>query len=386
MNRPAMSAAFAVNLRGRLYFAFTVLAGLVCATVASAEDSVEQWGRFELAMKGPTNGNPFLDVSFSARFFQGPTSIESAGFYDGEGSYRVRFMPGAPGDWRYITRSSAAELNGKTGAFHVTAASAGNHGPVHVTNTFHFAYTDGVPFKPFGTTCYAWLHQGVELEAETLKTLAASPFNKIRFCVFPKRYDWNTNEPRLYPFAGTPPRTWDKSCFNPAFFQHFERRIAELGELGIEADIILFHPYDGGHWGFDRMLPVEDERYLRYVVSRFAAFRNVWWSLANEYDFMKEKREGDWDRFFKLSRLPTRMGTFARFIMAGSFTTTRCPGSRTRAFKTGLRLRTPRERCSIGTCIASRWFLMKSSMKETFRGAGAICPRRSWCFAFGKAR
>ena len=27
-----------------------------------------------------------------------------------------------------------------------------------------------------------------------------------------------------------------------------------------------------------------DSRYLRYAVSRLAAYRNVWWSLANEWD------------------------------------------------------------------------------------------------------
>ena len=43
-----------------------------------------------------------------------------------------------------------------------------------------------------------------------------------------------------------------------------------------------------------------DDRYLRYVVARLAAYRNVWWSMANEYDFMKEKRESDWDRFFQI--------------------------------------------------------------------------------------
>src|SRR5262249_53510248 len=31
-----------------------------------------------------------------------------------------------------------------------------------------------------------------------------------------------------------------------------------------------------------------DDRYVRYLVARLAAHRNVWWSLANEYDFMKE--------------------------------------------------------------------------------------------------
>jgi hypothetical protein len=39
-----------------------------------------------------------------------------------------------------------------------------------------------------------------------------------------------------------------------------------------------------------------DDRYLKYVVSRLAPLRNVWWSLANEYDFMTEKQERDWDR------------------------------------------------------------------------------------------
>ena len=26
--------------------------------------------------------------------------------------------------------------------------------------------------------------------------------------------------------------------------------------------------------------------YLRYVAARYGAFRNVWWSLANEYELL----------------------------------------------------------------------------------------------------
>src|SRR6185436_19095969 len=175
--------------------------------------------------------------------------------------------------------------------------SVNNHGPVHVAHTYHFAYADGTPYKQLGTTCYVWTHQDEALQEQTLKTLAASPFNKIRFCVFPKRYQWNTNDPSLYPFAGQPLKAWDFTRFNPKFFQHFERRVLDLQKLGIEADIILFHPYDDGRWGFDRMPAEVDDRYLHYVVARLAAFRNVWWSLANEWDFMKEKKESDFVRF-----------------------------------------------------------------------------------------
>ena len=278
------------------------LLGLLLAPrvpAAKAADSVELWGVQEIALKGPTNGNPFTEVRFAARFAQGYESIEVPGFYDGDGVYRVRFMPQKTGAWRYETHSSAPELHGQTGEFTVTPPSSGNRGPVRVAHTFHFAYADGTPYKQVGTTCYAWTHQPEALQEQTLRTLAASPFNKIRFCVFPKRYSWNTNEPPLYPFAGSP-RNFDTARFNPEFFRHFERRILDLQKLGIEADIILLHPYDDGAWGFDRMTPPEDDRYLRYVVARLAAFRNVWWSMANEYDFMEHKTEDDWERMGQL--------------------------------------------------------------------------------------
>ncbi|MCX6629605.1 MAG: DUF5605 domain-containing protein, partial [Candidatus Solibacter sp.] len=73
---------------------------------------------------------------------------------------------------------------------------------------------------------------------------------------------------------------------------------AQLQALGIEADLILFHPYD--HWGYALMPPEVDDRYLRYVVARLAAFRNVWWSVANEWDFVKGKKIADWDRYCRI--------------------------------------------------------------------------------------
>jgi hypothetical protein len=283
---------------GRL--AAACLIGLAALAGPARAAAVEQWGVFEVALPGPAAGNPFVDVTLSARFIHGDTHVDATGFYDGGGTYRVRFMPDRAGEWRYETTSNAPALNGKAGAFTCTPPAAGNHGPVRVRNTYHFAYADGRPYVPVGTTCYAWVHQGDALEEQTLATLKNGPFSKLRMCVFPKHYAFNQNEPPLYPFEGTPPNTWDFARFNPAFFRHLEQRVGQLRDLGIEADLILFHPYDKGHWGFDRMSAEADDRYLRYVVARLAAYRNVWWSLANEYDFLKAKRESDWDRFFRI--------------------------------------------------------------------------------------
>jgi hypothetical protein len=262
-----------------------------CMAGAQAPARVEQWGLFEVSLRGPADGNPFLDVKLSAEFRFKNRIVKPDGFYDGDGVYRIRFMPDSQGAWTYATRSNRPELNGKTGEFQCVAPSGKNHGPVVVRNTWHFGYADGTPYYQVGTTCYAWAHQGAKLEEQTLATLQNAPFNKMRMCVFPKDYAFNKNEPEFYPFPRDAAGKNDFTRFDPKFFQHFEGRVRDLLNLGIEADLILFHPYD--RWGYKNMPSEVDDRYLSYLVARLAAFRNVWWSMANEYDFMKEKKLSD---------------------------------------------------------------------------------------------
>lgn len=260
--------------------------------------NVQCWDFIELTFNGPKAGNPFIDTSFSAEFKYKNKVIYADGFYDGDGIYKVRFMPDKVGIWTYTTNSNAPELDSITGHFECTEPLNKNHGPVRIRNKFHFSYEDGTPYFPFGTTCYVWNHQGDELEKQTLETLKNSPFNKIRMCVFPKHYEFNHNEPAYYPFEGSLENGWNFEKFNPEFFRHLERLIYALRELQIEADLILFHPYD--RWGYSKMSTETDDFYLKYIVARLSAFRNIWWSFANEYDLMRTKTTLDWDRFFNL--------------------------------------------------------------------------------------
>ena len=260
-----------------------------------APASAGRWSVFEVEINGPSHGNPFMDVELWAQFRQGDRSLRVPGFYDGDGVYRIRFMPDTEGRWEFRTASNARSLDGLAGSFDCTPAASSDHGPVRVHNTFHFRHADGTRCLPLGTTAYAWTHQGEELEEQTLRALAGSRFTKLRMCVFPKSYRYNANEPPRYPFEGSLEAGWDFTRPNPSFFRHLERRINDLGALGIEADLILFHAYD--RWGFSDMGPVADDRYVRYLVARLAAFQNVWWALANEYDLLWSKAADDWDRF-----------------------------------------------------------------------------------------
>lgn len=279
----------------RWFLALLSLGWSLVGTRASGTKTVEQWGIYEIALNGPTNGNPFVDVQLSAVFDNGTRQINVPGFYDGDGVYRIRFMPETQGTWKYETHANVWALTGKTGVFTAGPPGKGNHGPVRVHDTYHFAYADGTPYYPIGTTIYNWLDTPESLQEETLKTLAASPFNKVRMLVTEQpTYYRKQFEPALWPYVGTPPHNWDLTRFNPAFFQHYEMRIGQLRDLGIQADLILFNPY--GKWGFNTMDAAGDERYVRYAVARFSAYRNVWWCLANEFDFIKTKTDADWDR------------------------------------------------------------------------------------------
>ena len=275
--------------------------------------TVERWGVFEAEARGRQDGNPFTDYTVKG-VFSGENETKAVdGFYDGEGVYRVRFMPSFVGRYHFkIGGTFSGEVY--EGDFEAVPPSGGNHGMVRVANTYHFAYDDGTPYYPVGTTCYVWTLQKEELQEQTLETLKNSAFNKIRFCILPKHYDYNLGEPISYPYEGTPCDSsvltkdnfqdytgrapgnhFDYKRFNPKHFQMFEKRVRDLMNLGIQADIIVMHPYD--RWGFSEMDAECDDLYWNYVVARLSAYRNVWWSLANEYDLMEKKTLKDWERY-----------------------------------------------------------------------------------------
>lgn len=274
--------------------------------------TVERYGLFEVACKGISDGNPFLEREIKGIFTGEQETVEVDGFYDGDGVYRVRFMPSFTGCYQYRIEGDFGGAS-EEGEFTVVENSENNHGPVRVAG-MHFAYADGTPYYSIGTTCYVWDLQSDERIEETLVTLKESAFNKIRFCVFPKHYDYNLGEPRSYPYEGTPMDSsvltkenfgqytfktegnhFDYTRFNPAHFRHIESLFVKLQELGIEADLIVMHPYD--RWGFATMTKEQNALYWKYVIARFAAYRNVWWSLANEYDLFPTKDIRDWEEY-----------------------------------------------------------------------------------------
>lgn len=248
-----------------------------------------QYQTFELIFNGkaPEGSQSVIDLQavFSC---QGDEKTVS-GFYAGDGKYIIRYLPQHEG----LVRWKVSGLFTAEGEEECRACVDGiHHGLVKPCGTA-MKFEDGTFCRPFGTTVYGMMHQPKALIAETIETMIASPFDKIRTCMFPKHYIFNENEPEMFAFEKKPEEGFDfhRPCF--AFWDAFEETIRIFEQHQIQVDLILFHPYD--RWGFAQMSKEEYMPYLDYLIARFAALPNIWWSLANEYDCMKAFQKEDWD-------------------------------------------------------------------------------------------
>src|SRR5688572_30147091 len=114
----------------RMQSIFTLLFVFNCAL--QAQMNIEKWKVFEVTLKAGIAGNPFTDVQLAGKFIHSGDTITVAGFYDGDGVYKIRFMPQKEGSWNYTTTSNNKTLNNKKGKFTCTPAAGNNHGPVKV--------------------------------------------------------------------------------------------------------------------------------------------------------------------------------------------------------------------------------------------------------------
>lgn len=261
-------------------------------------EKMKQYEMFEMTFTGEEPLESWSEIDLWADFVHEGEKIQVRGFYAGNGIYKIRFLPQYAGIYEYELSGeilSKLELPGglsKKNVLNFEKADEG-HGMVQAEG-LHFVYQDGTFYYPFGTTVYGFVHQTREIQELTFETLEKAPFNKIRICVFPKNMAYNRYDPEFLPFEKKK-NGWntDRPCMS--YWEHLENVIGRLGKMGIQTDLILFHPYDHDKWGFDKMDMEDNRKYLTYLVSRLAAFSSIWWSLANEYDAFEKRRLEEWE-------------------------------------------------------------------------------------------
>jgi len=92
---------------------------------ALSQQSVEQWKRFDVSLANSSwSGNPF-DIVLTADFTHVDTgSVKTQfGFYAGNDTWKIYFMPDNTGSWAYATTSADSDLNNLSGSFQATTPS-----------------------------------------------------------------------------------------------------------------------------------------------------------------------------------------------------------------------------------------------------------------------
>jgi len=140
--------------------ALIVCCGLRCGSVAFADSAEQVVGRYEvfevtLTADKPV-ADPFRDVKVAAEFVSPRgRKVEVAGFYYGEGKWKVRFAPDRVGVWSFTARLKGPDGE-KTVSGKFRCVRSERHGFLRISkvNPYRLQYEDGTPFYPIGAqTC-----------------------------------------------------------------------------------------------------------------------------------------------------------------------------------------------------------------------------------------
>jgi hypothetical protein len=254
--------------------------------------------------------NAFMDVALEG-VFRAPSGAEHRmpGFYDGDGTWRVRFSPPETGRWTYrlVSRPGDPELD-REGAFEVAESDARGFLQVAPGRGFGFEYESGDPVFLLGDTVYdlfGFAIAGLDTRS-FMERRARQGFNLFRALVpvstsIARRQSFSEQErspteswlaPGTWPWGGSE-RAPNFGRFNLDYFRVVDRVVQDAEELGVGFELIL----EGLGYEFPfntrGIFTAEwEEEWLRYVAARYDAYSSVYfWSPLNEYE---RYPDGNW--------------------------------------------------------------------------------------------
>jgi hypothetical protein len=264
-----------------------IQSGSVPPAAEQALMEVPRWEMHEFTVDGRSHvENPFRDAALVGEFMSpsGKTKVLD-GFHDGGTTWRLRFAPDEEGEWSYVLRGEGVEIlqRGK-----LVCTKSRGHGFIrlHPENSYAFAHADGTPFFPMGDTCYGLYDDSPitpELRDEYLKARLSQRFNFVRMTVGHSESRAAKNS-AYWAWGGTMEKPY-LDRFNPDFFRGLDDLFRQLRAQGMNVELILLNFYRRPFTDTNIWTPARERLWLRYVVSRYAAFDNVFlWTIANEYE------------------------------------------------------------------------------------------------------
>ena len=249
--------------------------------MTQAADRVDKWRRYVVVLPNRSHsGNPF-EIEVDATFTHPATgtTLTLPGYYAGNDTWKVAFMPTLTGEWTYKTDSPDADLDGVSGS--VISVASGHPGMLKadVTHAKKWRYTDGPYVVPIG------LQFSVFLESASIgeiTQIADFLKNEVKGHLFNFRL---TN----LAFSGN----WKHHKFNLSLWDRLDERMEILTERGLGISLMLYTDDHGKPKWKEKS---STERLLiRYTVARLAAYPVVWFNTGID---IKEFRSGRWVNWY----------------------------------------------------------------------------------------
>jgi hypothetical protein len=225
---------------------------------------------FDVGAAGQAYTNPYVAITLQVEF-KSPrfkTYLMPA-FWDAtRNTMIVRFTPTESGQWIYRASSNVSAFDGKQGTFN--AAASDSPGFVNVANVHHWATDNKQPHLWMGFIADRFAFETAPEFEQHLNAAAQNKFTHFRGSILGNFQD------RALVFRGP-----DQP--NPAYFDELDRRIAEIHKRGITTDLTLAADPDC----ITALFPdwQARERFVRYIVARYAAFNITWQGLGEFEDF-----------------------------------------------------------------------------------------------------
>lgn len=272
-------------MKAILIKAVMILSITAASYLSTSGQDVGIWMRFEKEFTSDKDyKNALYDCRLNVRFVSPTGKVKNIqGFWDGDRSWRIRFMPDEKGVWKYSTEASDKSdggLQGQHGTFNCidnTSAHAiyRNGAITRSRGLYHLHHADGRPF--FWTACTAWngtLKSTDEEWQYYLNNRVANNYNVIQFVTTQWR-GGDKNSLGQVAFEGS-----GLISINPDFFKHLDKKIDQINDAGLVAAPVLLWALQssaGRHLSPGYYLPEAEAILLaRYMVARYGSHHVVW--------------------------------------------------------------------------------------------------------------
>jgi hypothetical protein len=278
---------------------------------SATEVSTYSFMEFTMTLKKPVTENPFTDVLVKGVFTINGNEITATGFCDSQDGtvFKIRYMPAVEGKVNYtITFTCSGKSDVFTGNFQ--ANKSGAKGIVRIDKDYpgHFVWEGtGEHYFWNGTTTYFLMGWEDDKKIEQIiDRLASMKVNRMRVAIngrAPGGQAWaepNVQQCEEFKFYLTPwvaqrpadleDPGYDVTRFNVPYWQKIDRMLAHARSHDMIISLVFY--VDGIRGGTDPFKlancgNIDEQRFYSYAASRFSAFSNIMWDLANEYKFFR---------------------------------------------------------------------------------------------------